>query len=59
MKHEEREARASSFKQKQYDQSFKLTRDLLEPAATLGGEESSMLFSLSEEVKKIQAKLEV
>ena len=52
-------ARASSFKQKQHDRSFKLKRDLQEPAATLSGKESCMLFSLSEEVKKIQAKLKV
>ena len=57
--HEKRHVRASSLKQKQHDQCLKSKRELQESAATLGGKESCMLFSLSEEVKKIQAELKV
>ena len=56
-KHEARHARVRSLKRKQHDQSFNPRRDLQEPATTLDDETSCMLFSLSEEVKKIQAKL--
>ena len=57
--HEKSHARASSLKQKQHDQCSKSRRDLQESAATLGDNKSCVLFSLSEEVKKIQAKLKV
>ena len=46
-------------KQKQHDQCLKSRRDLQESAATLGGEKCCVLFSLSEEVKKIQAKFKI
>ena len=47
--HEERHERASSFKQKHHDQCLKPRRDLQESAATLGGKESCVLSSLTEE----------
>ena len=58
-KHEARHARVRSLKRKQHDHSFNPRRDLQEPATTLDDEKSCMLFSLSEEVKKIQAELKV